>query len=172
MMGGSTSNLWRVCMASHRLGYWQTSCLNNVWWHGASTNAISPSGCGEMSGGWSLFCKWWTILELNMREITMKSPLTGLANFFVECHSSGITLTYELICPFQLTLQKLSPFPTCHTITPTTCSSLTQTHQYGTPEQTVPVEMSPPYHLLKSNRYSILLAHSHIIPMQLAQPWQ
>ena len=127
MIGGSTLKSGSVCMASHRLGYWQ-----------ASTNTNSPQAYGIMSSGWSLLCWWWTILALNTREnkllntslmlslITKKLLLTGL---FVDCHSSGITLTDEFIYPFWLTCKNFEPLLTCHTITITTCSASTCAHQ-------------------------------------------
>ena len=117
-MGGSTLKYGRVCMACHKLGCWSTNYSNDVWPCGAFTNVNSTPGYGKMFGNQSPLSWWWIILVSNKREnkvcntslthspIIMKLPSTGLVNFFVGCHSSGIAYINTSICPCLSMLPK------------------------------------------------------------------
>ena len=181
MMGGWTSKPLRVCVVSHNLDHRPTSYWSNSWWHGASANASSPH---DTSGSRSCLCWQWTILVLTMREnkvlntslmhspITMKLPLTGLASFFVGCHSSGITCMNDFICPCLHKLQNLC-----------TASNMPHHHIHTmllidmNPSNMAPIGKQPQstclphFYLLTSSMFSKLWASSSIILGPLIQPW-
>ena len=141
MTGGFTLKSWRECTASHRPGYWWTSCLTSSWLPGASTNANLPQINEDMSGSLSYLCWLWMFLELSKKESRMQntslihlsttknSPLTGLTNSFVVFLFIGITLTGRFILQSQMHCNNLAPLPTWQAMTPTTCTALPWTNR-------------------------------------------
>ena len=128
-MGESTSKSWKACIATHSPSYWQTSCLNNYWQHGASDNANSPQAYGTClvanhfcaDGGpfwceiWgktkSLIPHWYYYWSLwNLHWLGRNDVLWGIPH--ANLHPKNVAL-----------------LPTCNTTETTTCTTSTWAHQ-------------------------------------------